>query len=238
MKWSKISDTGKVRQNNEDSLLVCEDLKLFAVADGMGGHKAGEVASQLALQVLEKELKSSIYRQENPVDILRKAVLEANASVYNLSHNNLSYRGMGTTVTAACIMGKDLYIAHVGDSRGIIISNGMINQLTEDHSFVQKLINEGEITSEEARVHPRRNIITRALGTEPVLEVDIYSYTVKRGDLVLLCTDGLTNHLLDREIQDMLINASDLDHGLQSLLALALERGGQDNITAILVEIE
>ena len=238
MKWSKITDTGKVRQNNEDSLLVCEKLKLFAVADGMGGHNAGEIASQLALKVLEEVLRDIQNAVEEPSYRLKKAVQAANSKIFALSQNNSTYRGMGTTITACWLVEKELFIAHVGDSRALMISNGIITQLTEDHSFVQKLINDGEITKEEARVHPRRNIITRALGTESTVEVDLYYQVVKSGDFILVCTDGLTNYLLSREIQDMLLIAPDLDKGLQTLLMLALERGGHDNITAVLVEIE
>ena len=237
MKWSKISDTGKVRQNNEDSFLVCEKLKLFAVADGMGGHNAGEIASQLALKVLEEVIKDTGNAMDEP-SRLKLAVQAANSRIFALSQKNSTYRGMGTTTTVCWLREKELFIAHVGDSRAFLISDGMITQLTEDHSLVQKLINDGEITKEEARVHPRRNIITRALGTEPTVEVDLYSQIVKNGDFILVCTDGLTNHLLSREIQDMISIAPDLDKGLQTLLKLALERGGHDNITAVLVEIK
>ncbi|WP_066638742.1 Stp1/IreP family PP2C-type Ser/Thr phosphatase [Desulfolucanica intricata] len=238
MKWSKVTNTGMVRRINEDSLCVREDLKLFAVADGMGGHNAGEVASQLALKVLEEEVNHRRFLSDEPTGILLEAVQKANLQIYKASQNNITYRGMGTTITACWQVEKELYIAHVGDSRAFAIRNNDIIQLTEDHSLVQKLVNDGEITQEEARIHPRRNIITRALGTEPVVDVDLYRLTVKNGDKILVCTDGLTNHLLSDELLDIILKAYNLDEGVQALLRLALDRGGHDNISAVLVEIE
>ena len=196
MKWSQRTDVGLVRQSNEDSMLVVPDLGLLAVADGMGGHLAGEVASRVALEVLERDLRQNGNTRRDPGRALAEAVQQANQKIFDLAEQNSDQRGMGTTITACLLIGQELWVAQVGDSRAYLIRDKAISRLTEDHSLVQELYRQGGISREEMATHPRRNVLTRALGTGPVVDVDLYNQRVTAGDRILLATDGLTN-LLD-----------------------------------------
>ncbi|MCL5781477.1 MAG: Stp1/IreP family PP2C-type Ser/Thr phosphatase [Firmicutes bacterium] len=240
MKWSQITDVGRVRAGNEDSLCACPDIGLFAVADGMGGHKAGEIASSTALQYLEENLREILPgtgTKDISADLLR--ILEkANLRVYRLSNEFDQYRGMGTTVTAGIVTGYDLVIAHIGDSRAYLIRGSEISQLTEDHSLVGEMLRHGGITEEQAINHPQRNVLTRAMGTAPAVKFELYIQTLSPGDKVLFCTDGLFNHLRPEEIKEIITSQPHLDRCLKILLDTALERGGTDNITMVLVEME
>ncbi len=236
MRWAQVTDTGLVRNLNEDSLCISPGIGLFAVADGMGGHLAGEVASTAALQMLEHELVKLHGKGGKPGDVLVGAVKEVNKSIFDMSRKNPAWVGMGTTITACLKSGDELYIAQVGDSRAYLLRGNEIVQLTEDHSLVQQLVKNGGITKEQAIAHPRRNVLTRALGTGPVLEVDRYSVKIYPGDMILLCTDGLTGYLRQEEINAAVRNAPSLDTAVLTLLDQALQRGGADNITAVLVE--
>lgn len=236
MKWSQITDVGLVRQGNEDSLCVCGDIGLFAVADGMGGHQAGEVASQVALQIIEKEVRDNLAAGE-PGPVLANAFEQANRHVYQLSSGHAELRGMGTTVTACLIAGERLIIAHVGDSRLYLLRDRQISQITEDHSLVQELVRQGGITEAEALTHPQRNVLTKALGTSPLVEVDLVTVNHQSQDRFLICSDGLSNQINPEELKTILAGYPDLTVCLRTLLNLALERGGNDNITMILVEI-
>lgn len=236
MRWAQITDTGLSRKDNEDSLLVSPDMGLLAVADGMGGHQGGEVASGLALQTLEKELAHSLKKGESPEKALLDSVRMANISVFELSGRNKELHGMGTTITACLKCEDDLIIAHVGDSRAYLIRWGSIRQLTQDHSLVQELLRNGGISEEQALQHPQRNLLTRALGTEQSVEVDLYRYKVVANDLLLLCTDGLTRYLRQEDLLYIINSSKDIHAAVRVLLDKALQYGGADNITIILAQ--
>ncbi|MFA4884346.1 MAG: Stp1/IreP family PP2C-type Ser/Thr phosphatase [Desulfotomaculaceae bacterium] len=237
MKWSYITDTGLVRALNEDSLCLSPETGFFAVADGMGGHRAGEVASRMALQILQRELDKRLSRGEKPEDALVDSIKGANTSIYEKSAQNPEWAGMGTTITACLKLENEVLIGQVGDSRAYLLRGNGITRLTEDHSLVQEMVKNGGITEEEAFVHPQRNVLTRALGTGPFLEVDLYRVKVNPGDLLLLCTDGLTGYLRQDELFDTVSTAPDLDTAAGRLLKKAIQSGGADNITIILVEL-
>ncbi len=236
MKWAQVTDTGLVRASNEDSMLLSPEIGLFAVADGMGGHRAGEVASSMALQLIEQELNSRLKSGEDSENALVESIKEANRSVYELSRQNAEWSGMGTTVTVCLREGDRAFVGQVGDSRAYMLRGGGIDLLTEDHSLVQELLKKGGVTEEQAFVHPQRNILTRALGAGPTLEVDIYCTEVSTGDMLLLCTDGLTEYLRPKDILKTVNDSPDLNTSVQNLLGKALSSGGKDNITIILIE--
>jgi PPM family protein phosphatase len=226
------TDVGRQRSSNEDSL-VCSP-PLFAVADGMGGAKAGEVASGLAVQVLEEddaEVAAPI--EAHLVELVR----EANRRIYELSTDDESRRGMGTTLTAARLHDGEVSLAHVGDSRAYRMREGALEQLTNDHSLVAELERSGQITAEAAVHHPQRSIITRALGPEPDVEVDTYTVTGKEGDVFLLCSDGLTGMISDEEVESILRGAGGLDEAAKALIRAANQSGGRDNITVVLFRL-
>lgn len=240
MKWSQITDVGRVRQHNEDSIGVFPEIGLFLVADGMGGHSAGEVASAMAVKIIGQHLSAFRgLKKAGPInDILSDGLIKANGAIYKASRDNPELRGMGTTLTAAMVLGQEAFICHVGDSRAYQIRAGSIRQLTLDHSLVQELVRVGGITQVEARQHPQRNVLTRALGTAPGVEVDSFSSPIKKGDLLLLCSDGLTGPLEDSDILKIILESASLDGAAKDLLGEALNRGGLDNISVLLVECD
>jgi protein phosphatase len=235
LRWSAVTDTGLVRVNNEDSHRVNEALGLFAVADGMGGHQAGEVASRIALTVLEERFRELARQGEEIGNALLYAVEAANHQVFKESCRNNKCNGMGTTLSACLVSEDSLVLAHVGDSRVYLLRAGEIVQLTEDHSVVQQLLNEGRITAEEVPQHPYRNVLSRALGTGEQLEIDLLRVPLEAGDQVLLCTDGLTNLVPDTAIRAAVAGHSAPEPAVRELVRLALEQGGSDNITLVLV---
>ncbi len=230
------SDVGKVRHGNEDALLLRDSV--YAVADGMGGHLAGEVASATALEPIE-ELDGRIF-QDNAaaVTALRSAVVAANERVSQLARDNPNYRGMGTTLTAALVEGRRLHVAHVGDSRAYLLRDGHFSQLTDDHTLVQHLVDEGQITREEAARHPQRSVVTRAIGVSEDVDVDSMSLELQPGDQLLLCSDGLTGVVEDEAIARTLMEVEDPDQAVGDLIDLANEAGGPDNITVLLLRYE
>lgn len=230
------TEIGLVREQNEDSFLACSHRQLMVVADGMGGHQAGEIASQLTVQVFNRCIRK-IEGEIDPLNLLAAVVQEANREILRYASRYSGYQGMGTTLTAALIKRNYLYLAHVGDSRAYLIRSGMIRRLTVDHSVVEELLRKGVISEEEAAHHPYRNVLTRALGTEPEVKVDLIKEVFQPGDYLLLCTDGLTNLVLDLEICDLISRAGTLKDALDQLVNLALLRGGHDNITVVLVEL-
>lgn len=226
-----LTDIGKVRETNEDSF-VCRP-PLYVVADGMGGHVAGEVASRMAVEAVGKCFDARAGAE--PQVLLRKAITVANKRIFGLAQEDEDCAGMGTTVTAAFVEGTQLYWGHVGDSRLYLLRAGKLSQVTEDHSLVGELVKKGNITPDEALQHPHRNILTRAVGTGEQVLVDTGSFGLLPGDRVLLCTDGLTNMVTDEEIAAALSQGGDGASLLAGLIAKANAAGGLDNITAILV---
>ncbi|MBO8127684.1 MAG: Stp1/IreP family PP2C-type Ser/Thr phosphatase [Peptococcaceae bacterium] len=238
MRWAYASEAGLVRPKNEDSCYIDGDLGLFAVADGMGGHVAGEVASKMALEVFSREVEGRLMQGDEAEAALVAGVMAANNEVFVASRRNKDYEGMGTTLAAAVVRDRELLTAHVGDSRIYLVRDGRIFQLTEDHSLVQQLVREGKIDNEEAQHHPYRNILSRALGTQELLKVDTVRYPLRNSDRIILCTDGLTNLVSDREICDITCRYALPDPVVKGLVETALERGGIDNITIIVVVVE
>jgi len=240
MKMVSRTDIGKVRQVNEDRAAIHHELNglsLAIVADGMGGHQAGDIASQMAIDIIESELTTIHWGMpvEECKTALRQAIELANERIYEFASQRENYHGMGTTVVAIIASQELLIIGHIGDSRAYKISGDAITQLTEDHSLVYELVKNGQITPEEADHHPRRNWITRALGTEPGVEVDLYEYTWREGETVLICSDGLSGLVDANEIWNIIQNNAELDAAAERLIARALDAGGDDNVTVVLL---
>lgn len=229
------SDIGLIREKNEDYYALSAP-ELCVVADGMGGHAAGEVASRLAVETLLNNIPTNVSFDQS-LAILEQQFQLANQAVFEKARANPEFYGMGTTLTAITIKGNAVHCAHVGDSRLYKFHHGQLIQLTADHSLVAELIRSGMLTPAEARVHPQRNMLTRAIGTSEQVQVDLNEFFWSKGDLLLLCTDGLTGMLDDNTIIEILKNDHlSLDVRLQSLITAANAAGGQDNITVILLE--
>jgi protein phosphatase len=226
--YARASDTGKKRRRNEDSYVVAPPL--FAVADGMGGAQAGEVASKLAAAALEDTDSGSSSGQERVVYLIQ----EANRRVYARANTDPATSGMGTTMTVALVEGQVVTIGHVGDSRAYLVRAGRLEQLTEDHSLVNELLKSGKLSPQEAETHPQRSVITRAVGTDPDVDVDAFTVDALEGDVFLLCSDGLTDMVDDDGILDVVERYhDDLDRVAKSLVSAANRGGGEDNITVI-----
>jgi PPM family protein phosphatase len=226
--YARASDTGKKRRRNEDSYVVAPPL--FAVADGMGGAQAGEVASKLAAAALEDTDSGSSSGQERVVSLIQ----EANRRVYARANTDPATSGMGTTMTVALVEGQVVTIGHVGDSRAYLVRAGRLEQLTEDHSLVNELLKSGKLSPQEAETHPQRSVITRAVGTDPDVDVDAFTVDALEGDVFLLCSDGLTDMVDDEAILDVVERYhDDLDRVAKSLVSAANRGGGEDNITVI-----
>lgn len=238
MRIGAVTDVGKQRQLNEDSYFIYRNENLVGgmVADGMGGENAGEVASAMATQIIKEYIINAYSPEMDYVEtgeMVRRAFLKANDKIYNYSQTDSALEGMGTTATLAIIYRGKIISAHVGDSRAYLIENGAINQITKDHSYVQELLSRGEITREFAERHPAKNYITRAVGAELSLKVDV-SISDYHGETVLLCSDGLTNMLSDEQIVRTVGENDDFQQGAESLVRLANKKGGLDNITAVI----
>lgn len=227
------TDKGKVREINQDYVLTMKGSRytLLIVADGMGGHNAGEIASKLAASSI-KEFVFSFYEEYMEIDeLIRDALLKANQEIYQESLRDESFKGMGTTVTCCLIIKDRLYMGHVGDSRAYIVNQSGIRKISEDHSYVQELVNKGSITENEAQRHPQRNIITRSVGTEEYVVVDTKVEVLEEGDYIFLCSDGLTSYVTAEEI--LCAVTRDFEGSVDELIGLANERGGSDNISII-----
>jgi protein phosphatase len=229
------TDVGRVRQINEDRYLA--DERLFAVADGVGGHQAGEVASQTSVETLARVFGEG----EHTIEGLVTAAEAANHAVWELAQGSREKRGMGTTLTALALVQENgeeaLALINIGDSRAYLLQQGELLQLTEDHSLVEELVRDGKLTPAEAQVHPQRSIITRALGMEPVIQVDSWEITPYTGDRILLCSDGLTNELSDERIASTLRQLADPQEAAHELVRQARAAGGSDNITVVVVDV-
>jgi protein phosphatase len=238
LRWGAATHEGQLRSQNEDHLHA--DDGLFVVADGMGGHLAGEVASEMAVARLRDNLTTD---SDNTLDEVVAAIDQANGEIYTGSLENPDQAGMGTTVTTIAVVadphdGEVFAIANVGDSRGYVLRHARLRQLTIDHSFVQELVAEGAISRDEARVHPRRNIVTRALGIEPTVRVDSWTMPIFQGDRLLLCSDGLVDEVADSDIAEILLaHGDDPQAAAEALVDAANEAGGRDNVTVVIVDV-
>ncbi len=236
------SHVGKVRLKNEDSIFVSNEAvgrldNLYIVADGMGGHKAGQVASATAIESFVSSVKKG--EDEEALDIMIGGVSSANNAVFTMSREHEEYSNMGTTMVACTVKGSVLYAAHVGDSRLYRISGGKITQVTNDHSYVAEMVRAGKMTEEEALVHPQRSCITRAVGTDSSVRVDGLIVNVKEKDIFLVCSDGLSNMLGKDEILEICLESGKtLEERVHRLIDCANEKGGPDNISAVLIDME
>jgi protein phosphatase len=240
LKAFSITDIGEKRRINQD-YVFCEvnaigNLpNLFIVADGMGGHNAGDYASRFCVEFFTEHIKNSDIT--SPIALIEEAITVTNDKLYEKSKQQADYEGMGTTFVAATICDNVMYVANIGDSRLYVISNEII-QITEDHSLVQAMVKTGELDKDEAKSHPNKNIITRALGTNETAQPDFFEVELDEGDIVLLCSDGLTNMLNDETIEKIIReNADNLQAATEILVKQANENGGKDNITVIIVKV-
>ena len=230
------TDTGRQRRDNEDSVYV--RVPLFVVADGMGGAQAGEVASALAVEEFRQGLPEADPEHPSAERRLAQRVQTANRRIYETAQLEREHSGMGTTLTAVYVDESELAIAHVGDSRAYVLRDSELARLTHDHSLVEELMRRGKLTPEQAAEHPQRSIITRALGIEPEVEVDTWTYPARAGDVVLLCSDGLTAMIDEAQIADVLRAETDLERASERLIHEANDAGGRDNITVVLFRME
>lgn len=233
-----LTDIGRKRQLNQDYIYLTENPignlpNLFIVADGMGGHKAGDYASDLAVKTVTQEVETS--PEKSPVKILNQAITRANQVLRKRASEDFALNGMGTTLVAATCIGRLLHVANVGDSRLYVIGDE-ITQITQDHSLVEEMVRMGGLGREEARNHPDKNIITRAVGARNNIEVDFFEFELETGDMVLLCSDGLTNMVDDETICRILKNGRSLKDRVEELVQTANSNGGRDNISVIVIE--
>ena len=238
MKYYSMTDVGRKREMNQDYVFATDQPvgplpNLLVVADGMGGHKAGDFASKYTVNVLRQELEKS--STDKPGDILKRVVVTANNELIRVADTDVKLEGMGTTLVAATIIGNTLYFANVGDSRLYLISD-KIRQLSKDHSLVEEMVRLGGIKAEEAKNHPDKNIITRAIGVKNDVEADIYEYRLKKGDMILMCTDGLSNMVEDEDMFDIVKGARDIVEAVEMLIEKANSNGGRDNIGVVMAE--
>lgn len=238
MKIFAKTDVGRKREMNQDYVYVTDKPigpfpNLLVVADGMGGHKAGDFASKYTVKVLCEELEKTDL--DKPEDILLKIVGVANHELIKAAHSDIKLEGMGTTLVAATVIGNTLYFANVGDSRLYLI-NDKIRQISKDHSLVEEMVRLGGIKAEEAKNHPDKNIITRAMGVKEDVEADIYEYRLKKGDIILMCTDGLSNMVEDEDMFDIVKGSRDIVEAVLTLIDKANKNGGKDNIGVVMAE--
>ena len=238
MRVYSATDVGQKRKMNQDYVFVSENPvgnlpNLFVVADGMGGHNAGDYASSHAVQTLVDEIRRDA--DFNPIKVIRHAIETANTEILERSRREEHLRGMGTTIVVCTVVGHYAYVANVGDSRLYVIQ-GEIHQVTKDHSLVQEMVRMGEIKPEEARNHPNKNVITRAVGVEKEVNIDFFDLRIRKGDKILLCSDGLSNMLEDNEIREIVTSGGDVEERARKLITAANQNGGKDNISVVLVE--
>lgn len=231
LSWGSRSDVGLVRGHNEDSFLVQDPV--FAVCDGVGGHAAGEVASAIAVRTISQLAPDTADDAR-----LGAAVEEANSAIISAAQSGQGRDGMGCTASAVVIDGSRMAVAHVGDSRVYLLSGGVLVRITHDHSYVEELVDAGEITADEARVHPSRSIITRALGSDPDMYADHFTLDVHAGDRIIICSDGLSSMVPDAKIESVAISCATPQAAADTLVSAALEGGGHDNVTVIVVDVE
>lgn len=239
MKSYSVTDVGQKRRENQDYVYASEQPignlpNLFVVADGMGGHNAGDFASRCAVSVMVESVKRDM--SFNPIKIIRHAIETANEQVCVQADLDPQKSGMGTTLVAVTVVGHYAYVANVGDSRLYLSDPHDIVQITRDHSWIAEMVRRGEISREEARNHPDKNIITRAVGTGPSVRIDFFDVELEEETRILMCSDGLSNMVSDDTIQEILCSSDDIEKSAESLVALANENGGRDNISVIIIE--
>lgn len=236
LRWAARSDVGRARDRNEDAYYGGDHV--FAVADGLGGHNAGDVASRLAIgPIASLDRRIEQVPDDRVADALTDAVLEANRAVYKRAQDDAKVRGMGTTLTVVAVGDGSAHLAHVGDSRCYLMRDGAFSQLSSDHTLVARMVQEGKLTPEQAEVHPQRSILTRALGAEAEVDVDSLELTLVPGDRLLLCSDGLSSVIAEQRIRELVGGTSDLDEACKNLIDEANAHGGPDNITVVVVEM-
>lgn len=238
LSWAGQTDIGRRRRGNEDCFALVPDIGLFLVADGMGGHAAGQVASELAAQASVNAMRTLVDASVSLTEKLRVAVTAANREILDTTLRKPELAGMGTTLVALLATPERIALAHVGDSRAYLVRGGNIRQLTDDHSLVAELVRRQEITDADARGHPHRHVLTRALGVRRSVEADFAELTPEPGDSFVLCSDGLTGHVKDDEIAERVAGEADLDRAAQNLIDEANARGGEDNITVVVIRAE
>jgi PPM family protein phosphatase len=244
-----LTDVGRKRNHNEDSFLIDDELQLYVVADGMGGHAGGGTASRIAVETIDKELRRAREGRDKPFvttsnlqdallpDALRTAVERACLAIFTTAQEDPRLSGMGTTVISLVVRDNQAFFAHVGDSRAYLVRGPLIQQISEDHSLVNEQIKAGMITPEEAKHSRYKNIITRSVGFEEEVQVDVMGVVAEPGDVFLLCSDGLANMVEDRELHEAVQASANLADIPKRLIDLANERGGDDNITVIVVQV-
>lgn len=243
MKAWGVTDVGNVREQNQDSYhteLLGKNTLLAVVCDGMGGARAGNVASRLACEVFSEEVKRSLKAEMTPEEIeqmLRTALTLTNITVFEHSRLSEEFSGMGTTLVAALAVGETVFVLNVGDSRAYRVDSDGISRVTTDHSLVELMVQRGELTPEQAKNHPGKNLITRAVGTGPQVFADVFRIAAQEGDCFLLCSDGLSNQMADQEILFEVAHGADRSDCCQRLLEIAKDRGAPDNVTAVLLEL-
>lgn len=240
MKAYAMTDVGSKRSMNQDFFYCNENAvgsfqNLFIVADGMGGHKAGDYASKLCVRSMVDSIVASGHK--TPVTIFEEAVEVANEKIYHEANEHVEFEGMGTTMVACTVLSDTMYVANIGDSR-LYLLRDEISQITNDHSLVEELVKNGNLTESEARVHPQKNIITRALGTDMQVSADFFEIAVQKGDIVLLCSDGLSNMIDDEDMAYIIKNCDTLEEAGTRLVAQANKNGGDDNITVVLAQVK
>ena len=230
---SYLTDKGPIRKNNEDFYFVNTDKKIFVVADGMGGHQAGEIASRVAVEQVIEVLSSG---GSISTELFERAFVAANEKVLEMGKQNHDYQGMGTTMSAGAIFAEKLLLAHVGDSRVYLLRNGKIEALTKDHTVVEEMMDKGEISARSAEEHPYRHMLLRAIGAEKNIKVDLSEFILKKNDYLLFCTDGLCGILKDEQIQKIIFaNGEDVHKSVAELFDAAIHQGSTDNITMVLI---
>lgn len=238
MKYYAMTDVGRRREVNQDYVFATDQPvgpfpNLLVVADGMGGHKAGDFASKFTVEVVRRELEGS--RRGKPETILKRIIQTANKELIEAASQDVKLEGMGTTLVAATVIGNTLHFANIGDSRLYLIDDN-IRQLSKDHSLVEEMVRLGGIKAEDARNHPDKNIITRAMGVKAEAEADFYEFHIKRGDVILMCTDGLSNMVEDEDMFGLIKGSRDIVEAVQMLIDRANSNGGRDNIGVVLAE--
>lgn len=234
------TDVGSKRAVNQDYMYCSENSvgsfrNLFIVADGMGGHKAGDYASKLCVEQMVQSIEKSEHK--TPVSLFEEAVDAANGAVYSESQEHEEYEGMGTTLVACTMQEDTLYVANIGDSRLYLLRDDDIMQITEDHSLVEEMVKQGNITESEARVHPQKNIITRAVGIDQSVQADFFEVEIYPDDIIMLCSDGLSNMIEDEDMEYIVKHSESLQDAGETLVARANENGGSDNITVVLAKV-